>query len=249
MAKELSEQSKKILEIFNCEDPRELSIHIRESLNNFDVYDRYLEAFPIYGEDQTDYVQRAYEEWQSAKKGLGQCYTPACIADTLAAVMEPEGSTPLLDICSGSGALVLGAWRKNPEQFFICQEYDTTVIPYLLFNLAIRNANALVIQSDALRYEPLSDPWNEKYWLIIPGEKYATILERKDMTREKMMEILDGVFEKVANDPSMDNLRQAHVMTELANSIETLKTHQENDKACDWMMDFMSNDKAKRAKS
>lgn len=244
MAKELSPESQKILEIFNCKDPRELSVHIRESLNNFDIYDRYLEAFPVYrkgnpnwGYEKTDYLQRVYEEWQSAKRGLGQCYTPACLADVLAGIVEPEGV--LLDVAAGSGALTLGAWRKNEDQFFIAQEYDMTVIPYLLFNLAIRNVDALVIQSDALETDLLTDPWNERYWLLQKGEKYSTILERKDMTREKMMDVLGEMFEKVTKDPSMDNMKQAHTLTELANCIEQMRVRDENEKSCDRLLHLM----------
>lgn len=241
MPKELSPQTQEVQRIFECKDLRELSTHIRERLNNFDVYDEYVKSFPVdktWRADQTDYLQRAYEEFQASKKGLGQCYTPPCIADLLAEMVEPEGV--LLDTGAGSGALTLGAWRKNRDQFFIAQEYDVTVIPYLLFNLAIRNMNALVVQSDGLRTDLLTDPWNERYWLVMPGEKYATILERKDMTREKMMDILGDMFEKVTNDPSANNMKQAHVLTELANSIEQMRVRDENEKSCSQLMDLMT---------
>lgn len=244
MPKELSKQTKEVQRIFECEDLRELSLRIRERLNNFDVYDEYVKTFPIHRascKDTTDYLQRAYEEHQASKKGLGQCYTPACIADSLARITDPKGEAPFLDLCAGSGALTLGAWRKNPDSFFIAQEYDMTVIPYLLFNLAIRNVDALVIQSDALQTDLFTDPWNERYWLLQSGEKYSTILERKDMTREKMMDILGEMFEKITNEPTADNMKQAHILTELANSIEQMRVRDENERSCNQLMDIMAS--------
>lgn len=218
----------KIQRIFQCEDLRELSVHIRERLNNFDVYDQYAEAFPLHSVDKTDYLQKVYEENQASKKGLAQCYTPADLSTVLSEMTQPEKNIVVLDVAAGSGALTLGAWRTNPDCFFIAQEYDMTVIPFLLFNMAIRNMNGIVVQSDALMTDLFTDPWEERYWLIQKGEKYSTILERKDMTREKMMDVLGDMFEKVTKDPSKGNLEQATVLTSLANCIEQMHVHQEN---------------------
>ena len=54
---------------------------------------------------------------------------------------------------SGSGALTIQKWNENNDLKFICKEYDSRVIPFLLFNLAIRNIDAEVIHCDVLSDE------------------------------------------------------------------------------------------------
>ena len=44
-------------------------------------------------------------------------------------------------------------WNENNDLKFICKEYDSRVIPFLLFNLAIRNIDAEVIHCDVLSDE------------------------------------------------------------------------------------------------
>ena len=60
------------------------------------------------------------------------------------------------------------------------------------------------------------------------------------MTREKMIDVLEDMFEKIANDPSMDNMKQAHTLTELANCIEQMRVRDENLSNCNKMMDLMA---------
>lgn len=214
--------------IFGCNDLRYLPEKVRESLNNFEVYDEFAKTFPLNDlRDHTDYMQTIYMDYL-ASKGLGQVFTPSCISDVSAEMLDLSDAATLLDIGAGSGSLTLGAWRQNPDIFFVEQEYDMTVIPFLLFNMAARNMNGLVVQGDALQTDLLTDPWNERYYLVQRGEKYSTILSEEDMTREKMIEVLDDMFEKVSNDPSRNNLEQARILTSLADCIERMHCHQEN---------------------
>jgi len=56
-------------------------------------------------------------------------------------------------MCAGSGALTIQKWNTNNSLEFVCMEFDKKVISYLLFNLAIRNINAIVLHSDVLSNE------------------------------------------------------------------------------------------------
>ena len=49
--------------------------------------------------------------------------------------------------------MTIQKWNLNNELKFVCYEYDKTVIPILLFNLAARNIDAVVVNGDALQDE------------------------------------------------------------------------------------------------
>ena len=57
----------------------------------------------------------------------------------------------MVDLCAGSGALTIQNWNTaSSKAEYTCVEMDKNVIPYLLFNLAVRNIEATVIHGDAL---------------------------------------------------------------------------------------------------
>ena len=64
-----------------------------------------------------------------------------------------DGDEIVTDLCSGSGSLTIQKWVANKNQKFVCKEIDENVIPYLLFNLAVRNINAVVYNMDILQDE------------------------------------------------------------------------------------------------
>ena len=50
-------------------------------------------------------------------------------------------------------SLTIQKWVANKNQKFVCKEIDENVIPYLLFNLAVRNISAVVYNMDILQDE------------------------------------------------------------------------------------------------
>lgn len=87
---------------------------------------------------------------------------------------KTENETSVLDMCAGSGALTIQKWNMNHNLEFICYELDEKVIPLLLFNLAIRNIKAVVVQCDVLQDEIYT------LYKVKPGEKYGTVTEMTD---------------------------------------------------------------------
>ena len=98
------------------------------------------------------------------EKALGQ-YTKI--------VVETDEEKNVLDLCAGSGALTIRKWCDNKKLHFECVEYDKNVIPYLLFNLALRNIDAIVTRADVLSCEMF-----EKY-KTIPSTRFS-IVEKCD---------------------------------------------------------------------
>ena len=75
----------------------------------------------------------------------------------------------VIDMCAGSGALTIQRWAQNPDQKFRLYELDANVMPFLLFNLAVRNIDASVCRSDALQDEVYEQ------WTVQKGEKYGRV--------------------------------------------------------------------------
>ena len=99
-----------------------------------------------------------------------QDYTPTSLAKFISKLSENNEDT-VLDMCAGSGALTIQKWNENKDLKFICEEFDENVIPFLLFNLAIRNIDATVIQKDVLEDKEF------KKYKIIKGKEFATVKE------------------------------------------------------------------------
>nr|DAT40799.1 MAG TPA: N-6 DNA Methylase [Caudoviricetes sp.] len=100
-----------------------------------------------------------------------QDYTPASLGKLLAR-LSGNGDV-VIDLCAGSGALTIQKWNENHNQRFLLYELDENVIPYLLYNLAIRNMEATVMRADVLK--------NEVYesWEVKKGEKYGKCIAIK----------------------------------------------------------------------
>ena len=165
---ELKEATKKILEWADIDDIADLPNKLMEELLNNDVaaFDRYNSFI---GGLKIDWLQKSYQFFL-ADRGVGskqQDYTPPSIARLVSAVSVTPGAETAYDCCAGSGALTIAAHELNNGLKFVCEELDENVIPFLLFNLALRNIDAVVLQGDVLKNKIF------KAWRLTPTEKYS----------------------------------------------------------------------------
>lgn len=76
----------------------------------------------------------------------------------------------ITDMCAGSGALIIQKWNQNHDLEFKAIEIDGNVIPFLLFNMVLRNIRCDVYQMDALtEEEPI------KMWTVEKREVFGCI--------------------------------------------------------------------------
>lgn len=136
-----------------------------------DVLSAYVDM--VNGDLATDNLQKIFQYHYAERKEKCQDYTPKSIAKLCATATETGGST-VYDLCAGSGALTIQKWVQNPDKTFICEELDERVIPFLLFNMAVRNMRGYVINRDALTLELT------KVYRLIQGKMFSTIEEIKD---------------------------------------------------------------------
>ncbi len=148
---ELGKLCKKTLEVFECKSVSELGGKLYDAVINGDVVK--LTAFcDIVGDLKIDWLQKIFQYYQADRREKKQDYTPLSIAKLCAKLTETEGKV-VYDICAGSGALTIQKWVRNPDKIFICEELDENVIPYLLFNMAVRNMRGYVINRNVLTTE------------------------------------------------------------------------------------------------
>lgn len=106
---------------------------------------KYKEKFPDLGRD----VLRDYfQENQADRSNLMQDYTPEGVCKIVAGITGHADR--IADLCAGTGSLTLEAWRANPSAEFACYEISSASLPFLLFNLAVRQIRATVVHGDLL---------------------------------------------------------------------------------------------------
>lgn len=148
---ELKELTDKTLALFGADSPQKLTDRIYETVtsNDTEKYRAFINL--VDGELSKDHMQKIYQYYQADRQNLGQDYTPASLARLVA--LLAGSSSKIIDMCAGSGALTIQKWNEDKNVSFVCIERDGKVIPYLLFNLAIRNISAEVQHKDVLSGE------------------------------------------------------------------------------------------------
>lgn len=166
-ALELKSLYEKVLDLFDVPDAEKLGkalMHCVET-NDASTYDSFYELTD--GDLTKDWLQMVYQYYCADRKDKKQDFTPKCLAQFLSRLIGESAET--IDLCAGSGALTIQRWIDNPDTVFTLYEIDDKVIPYLLFNLAIRNISATVHQSDVLEDKTV------KSWRVRKGDRFGEV--------------------------------------------------------------------------
>lgn len=147
---ELTELCTKIMRIFGVENINDLKNKFSESVisNDFEKYNLFCET--VNDNLSVDWLQKIFEYYEADRKVKKQDYTPKSLAKLVAKIANDN---EIIDMCAGSGALTIQNWNQNKNCNFKLYELDENVIPYLLFNLAVRNIDAYVYHSNVLTQE------------------------------------------------------------------------------------------------
>lgn len=128
------------------------------------IFEQFLQ---VDGDLSHDFFREYFQETQANRSDLKQDYTPSCICDIIAE-LQPNG-TKVLDVCAGVGSLTIGILNKQKDNYYQCEELSKASIPVLLFNLAIRNVNATIVNCNVLTRE------KENIYKLSKGEKFSNI--------------------------------------------------------------------------
>lgn len=175
---ELKELTSKVIELLNIESPEQIPDSLMEIVLNGKT--EYFDRFCNLVEDLSiDWLQKIFQYYLADRKVKMQDYTPVSLARFVGKLVQTENEHSVYDLCAGSGALTIQKWNLNNELNFVCYEYDKTVIPILLFNLAVRNINAVVVNGDALQDEVFAT------YIVKKGDKYSSVKETENFKPEK----------------------------------------------------------------
>ena len=115
---------------------------------------------------ERDWLQMVFQYYLADRKGKMQDYSPASLGDLVSSLAR--GSS-IMDMCAGSGALTIRCWLGDRTRRFVCVEYDERALSMLLFNLAARNIEAVVVHGDVLTQETFAT------WTLTRGERFSRV--------------------------------------------------------------------------
>lgn len=147
---ELTELLNHIKELFAVENTNELTEKLKQvaTENLFEYHQRFVD---IVNDLKIDWLQMIYQYYEADREDKKQDYTPKTIGILLCELLGK--CQKVYDQCAGSGSLTIQYWSTYPDTEFICEELDENVIPYLLFNLSVRNIRGYVVHKDILKNE------------------------------------------------------------------------------------------------
>lgn len=148
---ELKELTDKMLELLDTKSTNEIADKIFDAVknNNIEIYEQFTQL--VNGDLSKDWLQKIYQYHLADREEKKQDYTPYSLA-RLAGMLAGD-SNEVIDMCAGSGALTIQKWNLNHDIKFELYELDENVIPFLLFNMAVRNIECTVYHANILSEE------------------------------------------------------------------------------------------------
>jgi type I restriction enzyme M protein len=98
-----------------------------------------------------DWFHEYFEDEHSDRRVKKQDFTPNCISDLMVNILPENGA--VYDPAAGTGGMLIRKWRRTPNNLFIGHELSNRALPFLLFNLSIRNMNAIITHGNSLTGE------------------------------------------------------------------------------------------------
>ena len=166
-----------INELFGIKESFELPKSLMEKLLDKEEKDKLCRDFMQFDFDMHNDCLRDYFQANAANRSeLKQDYTPDCLCQLISKLLP--SSNKIIDICSGTGALTINTARDGVQ--YQCEELSQMSIPVLLFNLALRNISATILQKDVLL-----DKVEKVYKLTKSGE-FSDITITENYEEEKV---------------------------------------------------------------
>lgn len=132
--------------------------------NRNNLFERFLE---VESDLRYDWFLNYFQSEHSDRRNMKQDFTPNAVADIASKILGQSDSN--LDMCSGTGGLTIKRYADNPSQTYCCEELSDRAIPFLLFNLAIRNVTGIVRHGNSLTRE------FKAIYKLSKGDKFSVI--------------------------------------------------------------------------
>lgn len=164
---ELLEFKNKMFEIFNIQGTEQLGEKLLDVVlnNKVEIYEQYNKTI----DNTKDWLQALWQYYEADRTEKKQDYTPKSLCKLVSALAGD--CKTIYDCCGGSGALTVQCLQDKEINKVYVEELDDRVIPFLLFNLCLRNAEGIVINGDVLSGE------RKKVYALAKGEKFSRCYE------------------------------------------------------------------------
>jgi type I restriction enzyme M protein len=123
-------------------------------------------------DDSKDWLQALWQYYEADRTEKKQDYTPKSLCKLVASLAGKADT--VYDCCGGSGALTKAFIDMHGAKNVLVEELDERVIPFLLFNMTLRNIRCRVFQMNALTGDDAVRAWD-----ILKGETFGNITDFK----------------------------------------------------------------------
>ena len=162
--------TEQINNLLGIDESYQASFKLAEILDNRDARIKVFDSFLKLEQDLSfDWFTNYFQEEHSNRKDRKQDFTPNGVTDLASKLLGSFESNA--DICAGTGGLTIKRWTKNKNGQFYCEEYSDRAMPFLLFNLMIRNSNGIVVHGDALTQE------HKHVYKLVSGDRFSELEE------------------------------------------------------------------------
>ncbi|MDT2783029.1 N-6 DNA methylase [Vagococcus fluvialis] len=162
--KELTTDS--INELLGIKESYQASDKLMNILFNKEEREKLFRSFLEQNWDMSfDWFHTYFQDEHADRKEKKQDFTPQSISELLVKMTQSEIDNGIrLDVAAGTGGITIEKWNQDrisvpifsykPSMFiYQCEELSDRALPFLLFNLAIRGINAIVLHGDVLSRE------------------------------------------------------------------------------------------------
>ncbi|MCQ2569382.1 MAG: SAM-dependent DNA methyltransferase [Limosilactobacillus sp.] len=166
--------SDKINQILGIDESYKAPFVLMDILNDSQKREMVANQFISEESDLTfDWFTNYFQEEHSDRKNKKQDFTPDEVV-SLVDKLSGDFSTNV-DICAGTGGLTIKKWNRNNNGYFYCEEFSDRAIPFLIFNLMIRNVNGFIFHGDSLTRDV------KHLWRLTRGNKFSDIQEVNEL--------------------------------------------------------------------
>lgn len=164
--------SEKVNELLGVDETFKVPDKLMSIMMNREEREQTFKAFLEVERDTSfDWFHEYFESEQSERKTKKQDFTPDSVSDIMTKLVGK--SDTYFEAAAGTGGIAIRHWwhdlidNHNPffyepsDDYMVLEEKSERALPFLLFNLAIRGINAIVIHGDSLSREV-----NNVYYLL-----------------------------------------------------------------------------------
>jgi type I restriction enzyme M protein len=115
-----------------------------------------------------DWFYQYFTDEQAERRTKKQDFTPKSVTKLMNLLIKENCGT-YFEAAAGTGGMLISNWTIKPAKYYFVEEKSDRAIPFLLFNMAIRNIKGTVIQCDSLTQEI------KITYELKPGKKFSFI--------------------------------------------------------------------------